>query len=112
MQVLVDGAPRAVVDPSRGAGLDASVEMLHEVRDLLPGPHRVKVTVADSHGGALGINLFEILRPGPPTPSARLIVDHLWNYPRLDWGNFLRPAVRLAPGLRQRIQLTVGGSPA
>ena len=74
MRVLVDGTPRAMVDPSGGSvGAQSSVEMLYEVRDLPEGPHKVKVTAADSHGGTLGINVCEVLHHGPRPPQARLV---------------------------------------
>jgi hypothetical protein len=108
MRVLVDDTPRAMVDPSRGsAGAQSSVEMLYEVRDLPERPHRVKVTAADSHGGTLGINVFEVLHHDPQPPQARLVVNQLWNYPQLDWGNFVRPAIRLEEGLTATLHLRV-----
>jgi hypothetical protein len=108
MRVLVDGAPRAMVDPSRGSvGAQSSVEMLYEVADLPEGPHTVKVTAADSHGGALGINVFEVLHHAPAPARARLIVNQLWNYPQLDWGNLVKPAIRLQKGLTGTLHLRV-----
>ena len=90
MRVLVDGKPWGMVDPSKGSvGAQSTVEMLCEVADLPAARHTVKVTVADSHGGSLGINVFEVRRAPIQEPRARLIANQEWNYPQLDWGNFV-----------------------
>jgi hypothetical protein len=108
MRVLVDGSPVAMVDPSRMEGHpQGPVDMLHEVSGLAGARHTLKVTLADSHGGTLGINFFELIRPASRPPTAHLIVDHLWNYPQLDWGNFVRPAIRLEAGFRAVVRLRI-----
>ncbi len=99
MRVLIDGVPVAMIDPATGSTAERAVVMLFRSAVLAPGEHTVRVVVADSHGGELGITLFEILQGTPPPLSARLIFNRLWGYPQMDWGNHGRPPARLFKGL-------------
>jgi hypothetical protein len=94
-----------MIDPAEGSTAERVVERLFRTDALAPGEHTVRVVVADSHGGELGINLFEILHGAPRPVGARLIFNRLWGYPQMDWGNHGRPAVRLFKGLSGAVVL-------
>ena len=106
MRVLVDGKAWAMIDPSQNSvGAESSVEALCEIGDLTEGMHTLKLTVADSHGGTLAVNVFEVRRSPSRKPQASLIIDQQWNYPQLDWGNFMKPPLRLEKGTRGSVRM-------
>ncbi|MDD4140248.1 MAG: glycoside hydrolase family 2 TIM barrel-domain containing protein [Eubacteriales bacterium] len=83
-------------------GFDKKFQQLqYAVTGLEDGPHTVCIEVTGERGPeatdcVVGIDALRVLRD--QADDVRLHVIQNYNYPRLAWGNFLRPAVLIGTG--------------
>lgn len=84
---------------------------------LAAGRHTISVVVTGDRNPLANntyalVDGFEVTgAPGHPAPDTPILaINDQWNYPDIDWGNYVKPAISLQPGavLSNRLRL-IGG---
>lgn len=92
---------------------DRSREVLFSKERLTAGPHTIKVVVREK-GAALGagfvtIGAFKVLDAQTRWP-VRFIVNNLWNYPQISWGNYAKDPIFVGVGYTNLVRLRFSDS--
>lgn len=96
--------------PGASMGFDKRYERpAYSASGLTPGRHTLRVEVLQ---GPVCADYFRVLGEGPGD-AVRMIVNNEYNYPKLAWGNRMRPAVRPREGESRSVllQLETGATP-
>jgi len=87
--------------------VDTSHEILFSKQGLPKGSHTIKVVVSKREDASadqfVTMDAFQVLDPRIRGP-VRFIVDNLWNYPRLSWGNYVKDPIIVKAGYSNTVR--------
>ncbi len=115
--VYVDGSKEASeIDLHCGMGHGSSrgeekiyQEVLFSKEGLKQGTHTIKVVVTGKKAPAsnntfVSVDAFEVLGT-PGEGEVRLIINNLWNYPELTWGNYMKEPILIETGYTDTVRM-------
>jgi hypothetical protein len=87
--------------------IDMSHELLFSKEGLTNGSHTIKIIVLEGTKPAadqfVTVDSFQVLKP-QTRGKGRFIVDNLWNYPRLSWGNYVKDPILVKAGYSNNVR--------
>lgn len=101
IDVYIDGTRDATLDlygPSKQPG-----QVVYTKTGLAAGDHTIKIVVTGQKNPAATdiyalIDGFEPITGSDTSNDVVITVKNQWNYPDIDWGNYIKPAIVLPPG--------------
>lgn len=88
--------------------VDMSHELLFSKEGLTNGSHTIKIIVLEGTkpdaDQFVTVDSFKVLKP-QTRGQVRFIVDNLWNYPRLSWGNYVNGPILVNAGYSNNVRI-------
>jgi hypothetical protein len=99
--IYIDGTLDSTVDcygPAKNPE-----QVVYTKTGLAAGEHTIKVVVTGQKNPAATdvyvlVDAFEPITEPDTSNDVLLIVKNQWNYPDIDWGNYIKPAIILSAG--------------
>jgi hypothetical protein len=87
---------------------DRSREVLYSKEGLSAGPHTIKIVVRERGttpgDGFVTIGAFRV-RDAKSRGQVRFIIDNLWNYPQISWGNYAKDPIFVGVGYTNLVRM-------